>query len=308
MGKLNIAELLKDCPKGMELDCTLFTDNCLEFNDIVNTNKLFPIRCHIKDPNGGYTVFHFTKHGCLLNSPFAKCIIFPKDKTTWEGFQRPFKDGDIVAIDSDGGAQVFIFKEYIDADGGFAYCYAMLDDNGVLDLEFGHYYVTRFATEGEKQKLFDAIKKNGYKWNAETKTLEKLIEPKFKVGDTIKSICSQIKYKVTDIRDDVYIIHNSGDKFGYHISFKEENNYELVPNKFDITTLKPFESRVLVRHNDDNKWGGAFFSYIDGDFHSHCYKFVTTAGKSYPKMIPYEGNEYLLGTANDCDNFYKTWE
>ena len=35
----------------------------------------------------------------------------------------------------------------------------------------------RFATEEEKKKLFDAIKENGYKWNTNTKTLEKLVEP-----------------------------------------------------------------------------------------------------------------------------------
>ena len=33
--------------------------------------------------------------------------------------------------------------------------------------------------EKEKQKLFQTIKDNGYKWNAKTKTLEKLIKPKF---------------------------------------------------------------------------------------------------------------------------------
>ena len=37
----------------------------------------------------------------------------------------------------------------------------------------------RFATEEEKQKLFKAIKDNGYEWNAETKTLKKLVKPKF---------------------------------------------------------------------------------------------------------------------------------
>lgn len=41
----------------------------------------------------------------------------------------------------------------------------------------------RLATEEEKQKLFDVIKDKGYKWNAETKTLEKLIESKFKISD-----------------------------------------------------------------------------------------------------------------------------
>lgn len=92
------------------------------------------------------------------------------------------------------------------------------------------------------------------------------------------------------------------------IGFNEQDAWELVPNKFDISTLKPFKSMVLVRHNNDNKWGGAFFSHIDEDFHSHCYKFVTTAGKSYPKMIPYEGNEHLLNSTDDCDEYYKIWK
>ena len=34
MKKINIAELLRDCPTGMELDCTLFEG--LEFDGIVD--------------------------------------------------------------------------------------------------------------------------------------------------------------------------------------------------------------------------------------------------------------------------------
>ena len=30
-------------------------------------------------------------------------------------------------------------------------------------------------------------------------------------------------------------------------------------------------------------------------------------GTYYNQCIPYEGNEHLLGTTNDCDDFYKTW-
>lgn len=91
------------------------------------------------------------------------------------------------------------------------------------------------------------------------------------------------------------------------LPFADQDDYEIVPCKFDITTLKPFKSEVLVRHNKDNKWCASFFSHIDVDLHSNCYKFVTIAGKSYPMMIPYEGNEHLLGTTNNCDEFYKTW-
>ena len=28
---------------------------------------------------------------------------------------------------------------------------------------------------------------------------------------------------------------------------------------------------------------------------------------NYRRCIPYEGNEYLLGKTDDCDDFYKTW-
>lgn len=86
--KINLVELLKDCPKGMELDCTMFGN--AYFDGIVN-NELLPIRCFIKHPDGGYHFFEFTKHGCWLDMPSAKCIIFPKGKTTWEGFVPPYK-------------------------------------------------------------------------------------------------------------------------------------------------------------------------------------------------------------------------
>jgi hypothetical protein len=142
--------------------------------------------------------------------------------------------------------------------------------------------------------------------------LEKLIEPKFKVGDRIKYKNGVNKKSVKEgiilsITDDTYDVAVTND-MGIFIPIAEQDDWEVVPNKFDITTLKPFKSNVLVRHNNDNKWCASFFSHIDEDFHSHCYKFVTVAGKSYPKMIPYEGNEHLLGKTDDCDEFYKTWE
>jgi hypothetical protein len=163
----------------------------------------------------------------------------------------------------------------------------------------------RFATEEEKEKLFNAIKDNGYRWNPETKQLEKL--PKFKVGDRVKKKDSnEDVVLITDIADNYYIVET---KYGMEvtISISIQDNYELVPNKFDINTLVPFESRVLVRHTKDNKWCASFFSHIDEDFNSHCYKFVTTSGKSYPYCIPYEGNEHLLGKVDDCGEFYKNW-
>lgn len=35
--------------------------------------------------------------------------------------------------------------------------------------------------------------------------------------------------------------------------------------------------------------------------------YVTTFGHSF-YCIPYEGNEHLFTTKDDCSDFYKTWE
>ena len=169
--KINIAELLKDCPKGMELDCVMFEN--VTFEGIKHDE--YPIIVKIKEPPMALSL---TKTGGwnLYNS--AKCVIYPKGKTTWEGFQRPFEDGDIVAYDGPyrDYLQIFIFKDKKE-NNTLSDCYLMLDvEDDELYLEDGMYYVTRFATEEEKKKLFQAIKNNGYKWNPETKTLERLVE------------------------------------------------------------------------------------------------------------------------------------
>lgn len=298
MEKINVAELLRNCPNGMELDCTIW--NNVTF-DHIDMTRACPIYIRIK--GDGHE--QLTEYGQWNHSPNAKCVIFPKGKTTWEGFVPPcqFKDGDILATDL---GSVFYLNTRLNTDECYG-CYVGIGGDGSFHIcePFAYKECCELATEKEKQKLFQAIKDNGYKWNAETKTLEKL--PKFKVGDRIKLKTYSSIYTITDLLKDKYraTIHFYD---LYEIEFERQDAYELVPNKFDINTLVPFESKVLVRHNRDNKWCGSFFSHIDEDFHSHCYKFVTTSGKSYPMCIPYEGNEHLLGTTDDCDEFYKTWK
>lgn len=358
--KINVAELLKDCPKGMELDCTI-CNNVVTLEG-VDTVGYYPIRITSKD---GFN--HVLTHeGCIYKREDAKCVIFPKGKTTWEGFTSPceFKEGDVV---------VSVFDDiHLLRTEDSSYCayrvhwteLSKLDNTITTGVK-----VARLATEEEKQKLFDAIKAKGYKWNKKTKTLEKLVEPKFKVGDRIikrdsianswivSSVSSEyyglklpspnggegigvlpiseqdeyelvpdIKpkfkvgdrirsiisnsgyiYNVIEIKESLYVVSKNDEDDNKLIDFKIQDCWELVPNKFDITTLKPFD-KVLVRHNKDNKWCGSFFSHIDKDLHSNCYKFVTIAGKSYPMMIPCEGNEYLLGKTDDCEEYYKIWE
>lgn len=239
MKKINIAELLKDCPRGMELDCTMY-DNL--YFDSLNADYYGTINCYTLI-NGVKTSINFTKYGTFNNYPGAKCVIFPKGKTTWEGFQRPFKDGDIIVSEK---GDIHLLRT-----SDSSYCAFREKWRNKLDRSVTTgVHVTRFATEEEKQKLFDAIKENGYKWNHETKTLEK-----------------------------------------------------LEKEKFDITSLKPFESKVLARNF--GAWEPAFWGYYSKEY---LLPFVVVGGNTFSQCIPYKGNEHLLGTTNDCDEYFKTWE
>lgn len=300
MEKINIAELLKDCPQGMELDCTMYED--CKFLDVETEGNRYLIR--ITTPCG---IKYLDKYGCYTTSDKAKCVIFPKGKTTWDGFVPPyvFKDGDIVAAETDSGLQVFILQKAKSDYQGYCYIGYDFEFNEVFDA--GEWVFDRLATEKEKAELFDTIKANGYKWNAETKTLEKLIEPNFKVGDIIQDEDGyKVKITKVDIDEEYYEYLSMIAKGIGAIHFEDQNNWELElgPDKFDITTLKPFD-KVLVKSGSLNKWHIQLFEKYD----KACkYPFICMGYNKYKECIPYEGNEHLLDTTVDCDNFYKTWE
>lgn len=191
MGKINVAELLSNCPKGMKLDCTIWGWN-IEFDHINIINEDYPIVCRDKWPDGRYNIRTFTKYGYY--SIFdSKCVIFPKGKTTWEGFVPPppcqFKNGDVIFVvnnESGGDFQyeyIAIFKEIKRNKDLFVH--GFYSDND--DIFSTHPYLCeitnstriKFATEEQKEKLFNLIKINGYEWNSKTNTFCDLVEPKF---------------------------------------------------------------------------------------------------------------------------------
>lgn len=313
MGKINIEELLKYCPKGMKLNCTIWGWN-IEFDYINIKDKDYPIVCHDKWPDGKYNIRTFTKYGCY-NICDSKCVIFPEGEITWEGFVPPckFKDGDIVYMDFSDYNIISFFKKI---DKELYYYYVGLKNGQELQIPaskdnkgiYCTYYVKeiRFATGGEKEKLFNAIKDNGYRWNAETKNLEKLIEPNFKIGDRITPILNRFQYIIKGMTDTHYIMEEVEYGYKYTVPIIEDKNWKLVTNKFDISTLKPF-NKVLVRNNSLECWHIQFFENYNKQY-GVKYPFICLCNNKYSQCIPFESNEYLLDTANDCMEYYKTWE
>lgn len=98
MEKINIAEILRDCPKGTKLYSLLY-GKC-EFERISNNNE-FPVVVHseIKTPS-----ISFTKYGhYLYEVEDADCVLFPSAKMRlWDKF---FKRGDVV-VDEDSETMV----------------------------------------------------------------------------------------------------------------------------------------------------------------------------------------------------------
>lgn len=308
MEKINIAELLKDCPKGMELDCTIYNGKVC-FEEIDDRN---PAHTIIKISVNLVHIERLDAWGQYSTRDYSKCVIFPKGKTTWEGFVPPcrFKAGDVLV--SENGNIVLL--SHIDSKNVVHY-HCIIPTYGSFRIEentstgVGRYYDCVLANEQQRQRMYDKLKYSGYEYNQQLNKLEKLTEPKFKAGDRIRS---------KNIKDECfYILNVDKDRYkyilnikGYCLEFKDQNNYELVPNKFDITTLIPFESRVLVRNSCDGFWMPTFWGIYEAEkANRHLYRNYLTTKGFFCQCIPYNDNtKHLLGTTDDCDEFYKTWE
>ena len=130
---------------------------------------------------------------------------------------------------------------------------------------------------------------------------EESIKPKFKVGD-------RIRHKETN-KDDVYEISKVYDGsygiagFNWGIYMKYQDQYELVPNKFDPKTLKAFD-RVIIKP-DNGDWHCSILSHREDN--NIYYRMIDGYGYSY--VIPYNDNtKHLVGTKDEAPDFYRYWE
>lgn len=172
---MNIANLLKYCPKGTKLYSTAFGEvELIDASSLANT---------ILVQNNHDTPFTFYSDGSYILD--GECILFPsKDQRDWSKFRLPLKKGDIM-MKADGTIPFIASGEFYEDTSPKYICGVSITGRFSIGI-YGwtsEFYIP--ASKEAKKELFSKIAEAGYKWNADTLELEK-IEPKFKEGNVIK--------------------------------------------------------------------------------------------------------------------------
>ena len=376
---MNLAKILKDCPKGMKLYSPIYGE--VEFAEVTVLTE--SIGCEI---NGNTVYFH--SDGSYYKG--GECMLFPsKEQRDWDKFMIPFKDGDIIirtefnpgckqyniAIfsnynsnptnkmtihcqvngtnefktrmcichrdwrlanaeeiqrfmtrmhesgynfkdgkltrlfkygdviafrnDTHGGYNIGIFDKYLNDTFCKVLCVTLISDGSVkiidenYDIENGwDTKRARYATHSEKLDLLEKLAKIGYEWN-----IDKLVPiAKFKVGDNITN--GIYTFKISHI-DDMYYYEKIGITVN-RLNIQDQDKWKI--KKFDIHSLKPYD-KVLVRF-EDGTWYPTLVSYVN----SASQVYLIDCEEDAKCVIPFEGNEHLIGEYDDPDPYYITWQ
>lgn len=311
--KLNIAEILKNKPKGTKLYSPLFGDVYLLDVD----NNIIRIKYNEE-------IVIFFGDGRYYNYSESEPLLFPsKEMRDWSKFT--WKKGDMLV--SRKGSKI-LFDKWASED------YTKFLGK-IKILRNSHCYDTAYYTLASKEEALEFIKSveeiNNGKLNLETLEIEKQHE--FKDGDIVVYKC-----EIEDVPDVIFIFRGIDQLTPYYsyyasldsdgfLSYKlgafgiynrelrlatEEEKQQLLDalakrgkawdaEKKQIVDLKPkielkpFD-KVLVRDDKEDQWSANIFSYqVRGMF--HC------LGEGYWKYcIPYEGNEHLLGTTKNVED------
>ena len=333
--KLNIAEILKNKPRGTKL-YSMIHGKC---SSEAVTDEIFKINfCTSKfglTQSGECTLIKF---GNMYDD--GECIIFPsKEMRDWSKFQ--WEKGDIL-ISNDGGTEVIFDKWYDDTYTSF-YCKHYLnseDKNKIVYYEEFLCTTERYSLEDKDiaQTYINIIEKHlGGKLNFETLVVEKY-QPEFKDGD--------IAFADYGNRQDVFIVSDKTNlsegyssfisldlssltlSMGYRTCFFKKDlcklrlatdsekkqlfsalekegkvwdaEKKMIVNLKPKVELKPFDN-VLVRHQKTEEWRANIFSHTDKT--DEYLDYVCVNGR-WEFCIPYEGNESLLGTTKDVEVSY----
>lgn len=232
--KINIAEILRDMPKGTKLYSPLF-GKC-ELEDVFNGNE-YPISVHIES---GKSFHAFTKDGCYLSKiEGSESVLFPSSgMRCWSKF---FKRGDVVY--NYNGGMLAIFEGWVNND----YTEFNTTLNYYDDHTFGEEEVCTtdcFVKANDEQKtLFIAAAEKHYGGRYNPKTLQ--VDP-VKVSKPMCSFKPFQKVLVRDAKDDVW----KADFFSNYVEDDESLPYICVGSLYKLCI--PYEGNEHLLGTNNN--------------------------------------------------------
>lgn len=310
--KLNIAEILKDKPKGIRLYSPIFGE--CEFCYVREDTDDICVKKH----NGEKAYFNSEGLYCTL----GEVMLFPsREMSDWSKFS--WKKGDVLA---NGYGDYCLFKEF--AHPSYQTVKAVFvkrgkesihSDSCLLDTKVWH----KASPSCTATYINSIEEKLGGKLNRETLEIEKT-QPEFKDGDIVcisgmgylaYGIVKSIDYSSKKL--EYYVLNDMSTlKFEDWLSFEDkqiqpitetqqiilfdalakegkawDSEKKAIVNLKQEVELKPFD-KVLVKDNPYGSWEPAiFWKEVDAiDLHPY----MVIGGKRYRFCEPYEGNEHFL--------------
>ena len=325
--KLNIAEILKNKPRGTKLHSSVYGDVKLEL--ITEEDSKYPVITMV-NAVCGIEYISFTENGLHYEGyPGAELALFPSSKMRdWSKFA--WKKGDVLTNSS--GFKVF-FDKWVNEDYT-----KFLGKIKVLGDSHYYYYDTAYYVLASKKEALEFIKSveeiNNGKPNLKTLEIEK--QPEFKDGDIVtmhKKNCD-IVFIFNRLRTEgsfyYYAFHtlqtnNTGvidcritlpcawTFFGGKMNFATDSEKQQLfdalakeGKRWDIEkkqivdlklkwTPKPFD-KVVVRCGKADKWSIDFFSYKVSN------GYICTGDAWFGYCLPYnEETAKLIGTTKDVE-------
>lgn len=326
--KINVADILKDKPKGTKLYSDICCGECV-------LNKVSENAIYV-DMYNKERFWDFSVYGTIYAFPDGSVLLYPsKEMRDWRKFA--WKKGDVL-VSTDRNVHIIFEKFEDDAYTKFRGKHYLWEEGGsMVSFEENEYYMQTSdfnkANKEDAQEYIHKIEKIlGGKLNRETLETEKA-QPKFKDVDIV--CISGMGYLAYGI---VKSIDNSSKKLEYYalndmstlktddwLSFEDKHiqpitetqqiilfealakenkawnaetkTLEDLPKKCEF---KPFD-KVLVRNTDTEEWFPGFFEKFDSTWNNpyHIMNRRSMTDFAFKQCIPYEGNEHLLGTTDE---------
>nr|DAJ46364.1 MAG TPA: hypothetical protein [Caudoviricetes sp.] len=317
--KINVANLLKDMPKGIKLYDWLHNID-VKLDEVATTEIETVIWCTKKDEDYN-ELFGYSQLGTLRGWFDGLQILFPsKEMRDWSKFL--WKKGDVLV--SKDNVHIIFEKFEDDTYTRFKGKHYLWKECNVEDYnkEETKMLTSVFekATDDVAQTYIKTIEEHlDGKLNLETLEIEKQLE--FKDGDIVVygksvAICRKI-YKHTlsfyvSLNEMVGLLFadevESSEEYRFATEEEKQQLFDALEKKgkawdaekkqiVDLkpkVELKPFD-KVLVRDFGSQAWQVSLFGYKDSDFYYCC------NGCGWNQCIPYIGNESLLGTTKDVE-------